>query len=144
MHGQQRARARCDGSLDACRVDIVGRGIGLYRHRRGPDARDSEPGGDIGIGGHDHLIPGADIQGPERQRQRIEPVGHANRMSRLAIGRPFRLERLDLGAEDVPATVEHPGHGGVNPRLEFEIGGAEIEEGDHEFVVSCTAARNTS
>ena len=56
---------------------------------------------DSGVG--DHLVAGADIEGSQRQRQRIRAGSDANRPIGMTGGGELSLERLELGAEDEPA-----------------------------------------
>lgn len=130
MHGQQRAGSRGNRGLDACGVDIMGGGIRLDRDGHGPHTRDRQPCRDISVRGHDHLVARPDIERAQRKDQRIQPIGQPDRMGRAAIGGPVSLEGFDLGAKDIQARGQHTRYSGINLRLEFAVGRAEIEEGN--------------
>jgi len=62
--------------------------------------------------------------------QGVQAVGDPDRVLGFAIPGPCGLERFHFLAQYVPAAVEHAGDGRVDLGFEFQIGGAEVEEGD--------------
>ena len=116
------AGARRDGRLDARGVDVEGALVRLHRHRRGPALADGQPGGDVGVAGHDDFVARPDVHGAQRQMQGIQAVGHAHAVGGAAVGGVVGLEGIDLGAEDEPAGADHAGNGFVQFRLQFEVG----------------------
>ena len=49
--------------------------VALAGDWRRPDVAHGQPGRDVGVGRDDDLVAGADVQGAQGQRQRIQPVG---------------------------------------------------------------------
>ena len=141
---QKRLGARGDCRLDPRRIEVEGRRIGLDQHRGRADHRDGKQGGDIAVAGDDHLIARADVERPQGEVERVEPVADADAMAGPAIGGEFGFERLDLGAADIPARAEHAQHRSVDLRLKLAIGRAEIEEFYAAHRAAPTAARNWS
>ena len=54
--------------------------------------------------------PGPDIEGPQREDERIEAVAEPDAVLRAAVGRIIPLEGLDFLSENVPAAVQHARH----------------------------------
>src|SRR5207248_3205764 len=57
-------------------VDVVGPGVDVHEHRRGPAVRDGVGGGDERVADGDELVPGPDAQGVEGQVQRRRATRH--------------------------------------------------------------------
>ena len=131
VHGKDDFGARGDGCLDAGGVDIEGALVRLHRHRRGPALADGQPGGDVGVAGHDDFVTRPDVHCAQRQMQGIQAVGYAYAVGGFAIGGVVGLEGIHLGAEDEPAGTDNAGNGFVEFRFQFEIGRLQIEERDH-------------
>ena len=110
-------------------VDVEGRRVGLDRHRPRAHRRHRQPGRDEGMRRYDDLVACTDLERAQREHQSVEAVRDAHRMSRAAEVCPFGLERLDLGAKDVPATVEHAQHGRVDLVLQFEVASRRSRKG---------------
>jgi len=144
VNRQDRLCRRSNGGGDAGGIDVVGGGVGFHRDGPRADSRDRQPGGDIGVRRHDHLVPRPDVERPEREDQRIKAVGDPHRMIGAAPGRPVGLERVHLGSEDVPARVEDTVDGRVDLGLEFAVGGAEVEEGNVHARRLSSSARKSS
>ena len=60
---------------------------------------------------NNHLVAGADAQGPQAQVQRVQPVGNTHAMFGLAQGCKLRLERSHLLAQHVTVGGQHGFHG---------------------------------
>ena len=123
------AGARRDGRLDARGVDVVGALVRLHRHRRGAALADGQPGGDVGVAGHDDFVTRPDVHGAQCQMQGIQAVGHADAVGGAAVGGELGLEGIDLGAEDEPAAADNAGDGLVNFGLQLHISRLEVKKG---------------
>ena len=106
MHRQDDFGARGDGGLDARRVDVVGALVRLHRHRRRAALADGQPGGDVGVAGHDDFVARPDVHGAQGQVQRIQAVGHADAVGGAAVSGIFGFEGVHFRAEDVPAGAD--------------------------------------
>ena len=62
---------RRDGGIHCIQINIETIRLGLHWHRLGPTKRYGEPSSDKGIGRHDHLITGTNIQCTQDHVQRI-------------------------------------------------------------------------
>ena len=102
VHRQDDLGARRDGRLDQRRVDVVGARIGLHRHRRGAALADGQPGGDVGVAGHDDFVARPDAHGAQGQVQGVQAVGDADAVGGAAVGGVFAFEGFDFGTADVP------------------------------------------
>ena len=130
MDRDNRTRPRCDGGVQP---------VGLERQRRlahrggdrdGPDQVDGQPGGHRRGGGDDHLVSVTDPVGGQRQRQRLEPVAHADAVLRTRVSRKAAFEGLDFRSQDEPAGTEHACDGGVDRVLELAVRGTHVEKGN--------------
>ena len=117
MDREQHAGARRDGRLDAGGVDVEGALVRLHRHRRGAALADGQPGGDVGVAGHDDFVTRPDVHCAQGQMQGIQAVRRPPRMGGAAVGGVVGLEGIDLGAEDEPAGADHAGDRLVQFRL---------------------------
>ncbi len=118
-------------------------GTRLDRHHGGADRRHRQPGRDIGVGRHDHLVAGAEVPGPQHQLQRLQAIAQADAMSGAAVGGILRLEGLDFLAEHEPARLHDPCIGGVELGLQLGIDGLQVEKGDHAGLAAASR-RNVS
>ena len=66
MDRHDRPGARRDRGGDAIGIDVGPAGRRFDRHHLGAHRRHREPGRDIGVGRHDHLVAGAEIPGAQR------------------------------------------------------------------------------
>ena len=105
-------------------------GVRLDRNQRGPGVTDRQPGGDISVGGNNHLIALRHVQRAQNQMQRIQPIGHADAMTRADVFRKLPFQRGKLLSEHIPARIHDALVSGVKLRLEFKVGGLEFEEGN--------------
>ena len=95
--GDRRGQA---SGVEVVRLRIV---IDQYGHR--PHLGDRQGGGDERVGRKDHLVAGADVEGPQRQGQRVESGAHAH-----AVLDPAELGELLL--EGAHLFTEHEGVAG--------------------------------
>jgi hypothetical protein len=77
------------GRFNQSRVDVVGALVGLYRHGGGAALAHGQPGGNVGVAGHDHFVARSHAHGAQCQVQRVEAVGHANGVFGFAVGGVF-------------------------------------------------------
>ena len=73
-----------------------------------PGRRDRLGGGVERERRHHHLVARPDAHRPQRDRDRLGAVGHADGVRRAAVGGELALERAHLRAQDVALGVEHP------------------------------------
>ena len=90
---------RTEVALDDLRRQQVRVGVDVHQPRRGAHGADGLGGGDERVGRHDHLVAGADLERPQRERERLGARGDADGELRLAVGRELPLEPLDGLAE---------------------------------------------
>ena len=64
------------GQLSA--VHVEGVQLGLDQNRAMARPNDGQDGGDVGVGGHQDVGAGWQVQSLDRQDQRIQTIGHAN------------------------------------------------------------------
>ncbi len=64
-----------------------------------PDRGDRLGGGDEGVGRHEHLVAGPDLQRTQREHERLGAGGDADGEVGLAVVGELALERLDVVAE---------------------------------------------
>jgi hypothetical protein len=77
--------------------------------------------------GHDDVVPGADSEHPQRDGDRVGAVRDTDHLTNAEIGRELPLERLDLGAEDELAGVDHAGDRPVHLLADLTQPGPEVE-----------------
>jgi hypothetical protein len=130
-----------DGRFDQRRIDVVGARIGLHRHRRGPALADGQPGGDVGVGGHDDFVARPDVHGTQGQVQGIKAVGHADAVGCTAVGSVIGFEGFDFWPADKPAGREDAGDRRINLAPQFAVRCAQIKEWD---IHACERARMNS
>ena len=105
MHGNHRLRARRDGRFDELRVDVERRVVDVHQHRPRAEARDGAGRREERIGGRDDLVAGLDVEGHQREQQRVGAGRHRDRVADAEHPRHLVLERGDLGAHDEPLAV---------------------------------------
>ncbi len=108
MHADHRNRARTDRRPGRVRVDQPGPVEHIAQHRCGAGVGDGQGRRDERVGGHDHLVAGTDVVGPQHQRQRRRARRYPDTVVGPAVAREVRLEPLDLGAERERAGPEQP------------------------------------
>src|SRR6185295_12792955 len=73
----------------------------------------------------------ADARGQQRQMQRAGAGVDGDAVQRALVRRELLLERLDLGAEDELAGLEHPRDGGGDVCLDGVVLSFQIDERNH-------------
>ena len=90
-------------------MDREGVRFDVREHGRRAHQRDRFGRRREGERGHNHLVTRPDVDGAQRQHQRVRPVGAADHLRAPQGGGNLLLQRLDLGAEDEATTLEHRG-----------------------------------
>ncbi len=86
-----------------------------------------------GVRDGDHLVARTDPDGAQREFDRVRPVGDSDRVRDAVIGGELGFEGAHLGAEDVPAAVQHPQRCRVDLALQLSIRTQQIVERYHRF-----------
>ena len=94
MHRHNGPRTRRDSGCYGLRVNQQILRIDVNGHRDGSDPARRLRCGDKSIGRKDDLVAGRNTRRPQRQFQRVSPVGHANA---VAGTQEFGICRLELG-----------------------------------------------
>ena len=148
-HADAAARAALADRADLChaavemRHDDDGHGVVQHRLDAGPVERERRavdvgvahaaagpPRGGGGVhagvgGGHDDRV-AVRSQRPDRELQRVGAIGDADAFRRAGERRELALERLVLGAVDVPAELEHPLHRSAQLRALLPAGARQV------------------
>ena len=122
-HAGRRMRQHLGQFAGIHRVEIR---LDVDQHRRRADHLDRGHRGNRGVRHRHHAHARSDAQRAQRQRQCIGAVAAADRRGRAQPGGELGLERAHLLAEDVPAGLQHPRHGGIDLALQGAIAGAGI------------------
>ena len=130
VHDDDRLRAWRDGRFHLGRIHAPAARQGLDRYRRGSRVADRQPGGNIGVAGHDHLVARADAPGMQHQVQRLQPVAHRHTVLHPAVRRKGALEGRGLLAQQHPAAVEHPLEGIAERQPVTVVDAFQVQEGD--------------
>ena len=104
--------ARGDGRLDGVGRDVERGRVDVHEHRRAAGVVDGAGGGEEGERGRDHLVAGLQVQGAERQEQRVGAAGATDGMPGAREPGDLGLELRDFGAHDEPLAL-HDGHHGA-------------------------------
>ena len=112
VHESDGPRAIGDQALERVEVDVAGAGVAIEEH--GPPAAQLHGvgGGDVGLGGHDHLVAGPQVDRQVTEVQRRHAGGGGDRVRGAGELREGALELLDLGAVRERGPGEYLGHGG--------------------------------
>ena len=143
MDRHDRPGARRDRGGDPLGIDVDPAGRRLDRHHRGAHRRHREPGRDIGVGRHDHLVAGAEVPGAQHQLQRLQPVAQADAVRGAAEGGVLGLEGLDFLAEHEPARFHDAGIGGIELGLQLGIDRLHVEERDHASLAAASRLKTS-
>ena len=135
MHHRNGAGAGRDGGSQRIRIQTGVIRSGLHRHRCGSRVAHGQPGGNVGVAGHDHFIARADSPASQRQLQGIQPVAHRDAVLHAAVGRKGSLEGRSLFAQQHPAAVHHPLEGFSEGQAMTLIDGLQVQEGDGGFSI---------
>ena len=130
MHHCDGAGTGRDGRSQRIRIQAGVVRSRLHRHRRGPRVAHGQPGGNVGVAGHDHFITRADSPASQRQLQGIQPVAHRDAVLHAAVGRKGCLEGCRFFAQQHPAAVHHPLEGFAEGQTMTLIDGLQVQEGD--------------
>ena len=130
MHHRNGPGTGRDGRSQRIRIQAAVIRSGLHRYRRGPRVAYGQPGGNVGVAGHDHFIARADSPASQRQLQGIQPVAHRDAVLHAAVGRKGCLEGGGLFAQQHPAAVHHPLEGFSEGQAMTLVDGLQVQEGD--------------
>ena len=130
MHHHDRAGARRDRGLDGGRVGIEGARIDVDEDRRAARVVDGTGGGEEGEGRRDHLVARLEIEGAERQQQRVGARGAGDGVGGERQCRDFALEFGDFGAQDELLPVDHAADAGENRVLDGLVLSHEVQHRD--------------
>ena len=130
MHHRNGAGAGRDGRSQRIRIQTGVVGSGLHRNRRGPCVAHGQPGGNVGVAGHDHLITRTNAPAPQRQLQGIQPIAHRDAVLHAAVGCKGRLEGCRFFAQQHPTAVHHPLEGFAEGQAMTLVDGLQVQEGD--------------
>ncbi len=115
-------------------------GLGFDWHRRGTGIRHGQPGGDEGVGGHNHLVTRTDVIRPQDQMQRIQTVANGDAMPGLAISGERGFKRFNFAAQQIPARVHDPVVGGIQLFTKLVVRRLQLKE--WYFHIVSSVARN--
>ena len=130
MHHRNGPGTGRDGRSQRIRIQTAVIRSGLHRYRRGPRVAYGQPGGNVGVAGHDHFIARADSPASQRQLQGIQPVAHRDAVLHAAVGRKGRLEGCRFFAQQHPSAVHHPLEGLAEGQTMTLIDGLQVQERD--------------
>ena len=130
VHGDHAAHARTQRGGDVLGGDQVRIGIDVDRHRRRAHRADRLGRRDERVGRHDHLVARADLQGAQRERERLGAGGHADREIGLAVGGEVLLEGLDVVAQRERALLGDFAHGPQQLLEQLGVGVVHAGEGN--------------
>ena len=130
MNDRDGPGAGCDGRSQRIRIQTGVIRSRLHRHRCGSRVAHGQPGGNVGVTGHDHFIARADSPAPQRQLQGIQPVAHRDAVLHAAVRRKGCLEGCGLFAQQHPAAVHHPFEGFSEGQAMTLVDGLQVQEGD--------------
>ncbi len=133
VDGHDGPGARGDRALDEPRIHRVARGIDVHEHGLGARVADGGHRRHERVGDGDHLVPGADAAGEEREVQRARAGVHPGGEPGAHVGRELLLERDHLVAEGELATVEDARRGLEKVGLERAVLGFQIQERNHRL-----------
>ena len=117
----------------ALRIEREGTEVDICQHRFGSGSFNGADRGHGCMRHRDDLIPVTDATGEQSQLDRVGAGGDAYRMGNTMIFGEFPFEGLDLGSQDVPATISDAPHchGDLTRKLVVER--LQLIEGYHVF-----------
>ena len=130
-----RVRER-DGGRGGRGVEVGRDRVDVGEHRARAQPGDGAGGGEEGERRGDDLVARAHAQSHERDHQRVGARRDADRAGRAGCRRELALERLDLGAADEAAGVDHAGPGGVEGGAELGVLGGEVAHPEQRLRLS--------
>ena len=111
MHRQQRLGGRGDGRLHLLKIDQIGAGINIHKHRLGTNGADGLRGSKKTEGGGDDLITRTNAKAPEGQDQRIGAAVAAHGVLAAAKTGEGLLKALDDRPTDVLTAAQNIEYG---------------------------------
>ena len=142
VHDHYRLRARGDALLDQRGVDEERGRVWLNQNGRCAVGAYGDERRDVGVGGRNDLVAGADAERLHDEPQRVQPVRAADGVPRAAERGELALERRALVAEQVPAAVEDACRRGVHLGAEALVYAVQVEKRNHGALP--TIRRNSS
>ena len=130
MHHRDGPGAGRDGRSQRIRIQTAVIGSRLHRHRRGSRVAHGQPGGNVGVTGHNHFITCANAPAPQGQLQGIQPIAHRDAVLHAAVGCKGCLEGRGLFAQQHPAAVHYPLEGFSEGQAMTLVDGLQVQEGD--------------
>ncbi len=112
VHRHDRSRAGTNRRLDARRIEREALGIDVHEHRSRARHDHRERGERGGEGRRDDLVPLADIERAQHQRDGIGAGTDGNGVGGATCRRELGFERLDFRPEDVPPAGDDAFDGG--------------------------------
>jgi hypothetical protein len=103
----ERPGALADHRLRSGRRHAPGVGIDVAEDRGRPEGHHSLRGREECEGRHHDLVAGADAQRAEADHEGVGAVGESDAVLGPDVAGELRLEALDLGSQDVAATLQH-------------------------------------
>ncbi len=119
---------RFDGGFQLYRIDIVGIGLDIDKHRLGASHRHDFGGGDEGECRHEHRIPFTNAQTQQDQFDGVGAVGAAEGMLRAGEFRQVGFECPDFRAHDIGAMLDDLEDGVLNLRADTFALDAEVDK----------------
>ena len=110
-------------------VDVESVGLDVDKNRPGTQPRDGRGGGKERVAREEDFVARPDVQGHQRQQERVAPRSAANSVASAAISRQGLFEFLTVGAEHEPARRANPRDGGLDLLLNDGVLTAEIQKG---------------
>ena len=130
VDGDHRLGAGPEHGLHGLGGEAVRVGVDVAEHGCGAGRGDRLDRGVERERGNDHLVAGPHAHRPQRDRDRVGAVGHADGVPAAAVRRELLLERLHLGAEDEAPRVQHPRDGLAQLVAERRQRRGGVEQGD--------------
>ncbi len=132
MYGNDRSRPGRDGGFNLARIHREIERLDIDKNGDSSGLLNRRHGGNRCMRNGDHFITGPDIAGGQCQVYRIGAAGNADPEVNAGIGGELRLKRLYFLAQDIPATIHHALHGGVDFALSQQILKVRVTATDHD------------
>ncbi len=119
-------------ALQFVRIHLSGRGVDVHEHQPRADVRYGISGGNPGIRNRDRLVARTEIEGADREVERIRARSDADRVPRPDGGGELPLEGGHGRPADEGRISDHIGHGAIDFGPQGIVLGREIDEGNHD------------